>query len=89
MSLYIDNIFYLKIQMLNFSSLLGPGVPIELKQRGKDWHFLDNAYILGLFHENALWDSKWLTEVIFNLWVTLKSELVISKLSWELRIFNN
>lgn len=54
MSLYIDNIFYLKIQMLNFSSLLGPGVPIELKQRGKDWHFLDNAYILGLFHENAL-----------------------------------
>lgn len=28
-------------------------------------------------------------EVISNLWVTLKSELVISKLSCDWRIFNN
>ena len=45
MSLYIDTNFYLEVQMLSFSSQLGPGVSIELKQRGKDWHFLDNAYI--------------------------------------------
>lgn len=33
--------------MLSLPSLLGPGVSIELKQRGEDWHFLDNEYILG------------------------------------------
>lgn len=32
MSLYIDNDFYLEIQMLSLLSLLGPGISIELKQ---------------------------------------------------------
>lgn len=45
MSLYIDTNFYLEVQMLGFSPQLGPDISIELKQRGKDWHFLDNAYI--------------------------------------------
>lgn len=48
MSLYIDSNFYLEIQMLSLPSLSGPGVSIELKQRGKEWRFLDNAYILGV-----------------------------------------
>lgn len=36
MSLYIDNDFYLEIQMLSLLSLLGPGISIELKQTGED-----------------------------------------------------
>lgn len=36
MSLYIDNDFYLEIQMLSLPSLWGLSVSIELKQRGKD-----------------------------------------------------
>lgn len=52
MSLYIDTSVYLKVQMLSFSSLLG--VSIELKQRGEDWHFLDNVYILGGYFMKTL-----------------------------------
>lgn len=89
MSFYIDDNVYLEIQVLSLPSLLGPGVSTELKQRGEDWHFLDNTYILGVILWERSWDVEWLMEVIFNLWVTFKSEWVINKLSWDLRSFNN
>lgn len=75
--------------MHGLPSLLGLDVSIKLKQRSEDWHFLDNEYIL----RNISWEpslgSESLTEVISNLWITLKSESVISKLSHDLRIFKN
>lgn len=71
MSLYIDMNVSLKVQMLSFSSLLGPGVSIELKQRDEDWHFLDNVYILrgnAYFMKTLfwIWGGSWKEVLIYG-----------------------
>lgn len=62
--------------MLSLPSLLGPGVSTELKQGVKIGIFLITNTFWRIFHENPLWDTEWHMEAIFNLWTTLKSELV-------------